>query len=58
MPLVTPLAIDSDPEVTKFTEFFNETLGYCPNNVLTMMRRHPIATASIELNVAVMENKG
>jgi uncharacterized peroxidase-related enzyme len=58
MPLVTPLPIDADPEVAKLAEFFNETLGYCPNSVLTMMRRHPIAKAFIALNVAVMENKG
>ncbi len=58
MPLVTPLSIDSDDEVAKLAEFFNETLGYCPNSVLTMMRRPPIARAFIELNKAVMENKG
>ena len=58
MPLVTPLPIDSDPEVAKLAEFFNETLGYCPNSVLTMMRRQPIAKAFIALNMAVMENKG
>ena len=58
MPLVTPLSIDSDDEVAKLAEVFNETLGYCPNSVLTMMRRPPIARAFIELNKAVMENKG
>jgi len=58
MPLVAPLPIDTDPEVAKLAEFFNETLGYCPNSVLTMMRRPPIAKAFIELNKAVMANKG
>jgi uncharacterized peroxidase-related enzyme len=58
MPLVTPLHIDSDPEVAELAKFFNETLGYCPNSVLTMMRRQPIAKAFIALNMAVMENKG
>ena len=58
MPIVTPLAIDTDEEVAKLAEFFNETLGYCPNSVLTMMRRPTIAKAFIALNVAVMENKG
>jgi uncharacterized peroxidase-related enzyme len=58
MPLVTPLSADSDPDVAKLAEFFNETLGYCPNSVLTMMRRPRIAKAFIELNMAVMENSG
>ena len=58
MPLVDPLPIDSNPEVAKLAEFFNETLGYCPNSVLTMMRRPRIAKAFIELNMAVMENQG
>ena len=56
MPLVTPLPADSDPEVAELAKFFNETLGYCPNSVLTMMRRPRIARAFIELNMAVMEN--
>lgn len=46
MPLVTPLAVEDDEEVAKLAEFFNETLGYCPNSVLTMMRRPAIAKAS------------
>lgn len=58
MPLVTPLAVEDDEEVAKLAEFFNETLGYCPNSVLTMMRRPAIAKAFIELNMAVMKNDG
>ena len=58
MPLVAPLSIDGDEEVARLAEFFDETLGYCPNSVLTMMRRPPIARAFIEFNKAVMENKG
>ena len=58
MPLVAPLSIDGDEEVARLAEFFDETLGYCPNSVLTMMRRPPIARACIEFNKAVMENKG
>jgi uncharacterized peroxidase-related enzyme len=38
--------------------FFNETLGFCPNSVLTMQRRPAIAKAFIGLNKAVMENHG
>jgi uncharacterized peroxidase-related enzyme len=58
MPLVTPLAEDANPEVAELARFFNETLGFCPNSVLTMQRRPAIAKAFITLNMAVMENKG
>ena len=58
MPLVKPLSPDTNPEVKKLAEFFNETLGFCPNSVLTMQIRPHIAEAFINLNMAVMENKG
>ncbi len=57
MPLVTPIDI-SDRSVKELVKFFNETLGFCPNSVLTMQRRPNIAKAFIELNIAVMENHG
>ncbi len=58
MPLVPPLAADHDLEVAELAKFFNETLGFCPNSVLTMQRRPAIAKAFIQLNKAVMENQG
>ncbi len=58
MPLVTPLTADHDPETRKLAEFFNETLGFCPNSVLTMQRRPAISKAFINLNKAVMANEG
>ncbi len=58
MPLVTPLAADYDQETKKLAEFFNETLGFCPNSVLTMQRRPAISKAFINLNKAVMANEG
>ena len=58
MPLVDPLSDIADPEVKQLVDFFNETLGFCPNSVLTMQRRPNIARAFIELNKAVMENHG
>lgn len=58
MPLVTPLAPDHDAATKKLSEFYNETLGFCPNSVLTMQRRPRISKAFIELNKAVMENRG
>ncbi len=58
MPLVTPLPHDHNEEVAELAKFFNETLGFCPNSVLTMQRRPAIAQAFINLNKAVMENHG
>lgn len=58
MPLVKPLATDENEEVAELAKFFNETLGFCPNSVLTMQRRPTIAKAFINLNMAVMANEG
>lgn len=38
--------------------FYEETLGFTPNSLFTMMHRPRIATAFLEMNQAVMENKG
>lgn len=58
MPLIQPLEIDHDPEVRELALFFQETLGFPPNSVLTMQRRPAIAKAFIALNKAVMANEG
>jgi uncharacterized peroxidase-related enzyme len=58
MPLVNPLSANHDEETKKLAEFFNETLGFCPNSVLTMQHRPEISKAFINLNKAVMENQG
>jgi uncharacterized peroxidase-related enzyme len=58
MPLITPLPSDHDAQVSELAQFFNETLGFPPNSVLTMQRRPAIAKAFIELNRAVMTNHG
>jgi uncharacterized peroxidase-related enzyme len=58
MALVTPLSTDENEEVTELARFFNETLGFCPNSVLTMQRRPAIAKAFINLNMSVMANDG
>ncbi len=57
-PLVAPLNDPKDSELNALIEFFNETLGFCPNSVLTMQIRPEIAASFIRLNKAVMENKG
>ena len=58
MPLVTPLDPNHDNETKQLAEFFNETLGFCPNSVLTMQHRPAISKAFINLNKAVMANEG
>ncbi len=58
MPLVTPLAKGSSAEVDELARFFDETLGFTPNSVLTMQRRPDMAAAFITLNKAVMANHG
>ena len=58
MPLVEPLDPNHDAETKNLAEFFNETLGFCPNSVLTMQHRPAISKAFINLNKAVMANEG
>lgn len=57
-PLVHPKSSVNDPELQKLVTFYNETLGFCPNSVMTMHHRPIIATSFIEMNKAVMENNG
>lgn len=57
-PLVLPSTEKKDKDFQDLIQFFNETLGFCPNSVKTMYHRPSIAYAFIELNKAVMENKG
>ncbi|MDQ3191014.1 MAG: carboxymuconolactone decarboxylase family protein [Bacteroidota bacterium] len=57
-PLVNPKSAVDDIELQKLVEFYNETLGFCPNSVKTMHIRPKIALAFIEMNKAVMENHG
>jgi uncharacterized peroxidase-related enzyme len=57
-PLVLPAVEHDDTELQKLIEFYNETLGFCPNSVKTMYHRPHIAYAFIEMNKAVMENHG
>jgi alkylhydroperoxidase family enzyme len=58
MPIVSPLPANHDEEVRELSRFFDETLGFTPNSVLTMQRRPEIARAFIQLNKAVMANHG
>jgi uncharacterized peroxidase-related enzyme len=58
MPLIEPLNQFANPEVEELVKFYNETLGFCPNSLLTMQRRPAIAEAFVNINKAVMDNKG
>ncbi|TAF31798.1 MAG: carboxymuconolactone decarboxylase family protein [Cytophagales bacterium] len=57
-PLVAPKSAIEDPELQKLVQFYEETLGFCPNSVKTMHIRPRIALAFVEMNKAVMENHG
>lgn len=57
-PLVNPVSDPDDTRLQELVAFYNETLGFCPNSVITMYHRPEVAYAFIELNKAVMANKG
>ena len=57
-PLVKPLDRNANKEAQAMADFYQETLGFTPNSLFTMMHRPRIAAAFLEMNQAVMENKG
>lgn len=57
-PLVFPLDRNANKEAREMADFYDETLGFTPNSLFTMMHRPRIAQAFLEMNQAVMENKG
>ena len=57
-PLVKPLDRSANKEAEEMALFYEETLGFTPNSLFTMMHRPRIAKAFLEMNQAVMENKG
>lgn len=57
-PLVNPLDRNANSEAQEMARFYEETLGFTPNSLFTMMHRPRIASAFLEMNQAVMENKG
>lgn len=58
MPIVKPDSELTSPALKKLAELFNETLGFCPNSVLTMQKKPELAEAFVNLNIAVMQNSG
>jgi len=57
-PLVSPLDRNANKETEEMAKFYEETLGFTPNSLFTMMHRPRIAHAFLEMNQSVMENKG
>ena len=57
-PLVKPLDRNANKEAEDMASFYEETLGFTPNSLFTMMHRPRIARAFLEMNQSVMENKG
>jgi len=57
-PLVFPLDKNSSKKAEEMANFYEETLGFTPNSLFTMMHRPRIAEAFLEMNKAVMENQG
>ncbi len=57
-PLVQPASSTPDAELSDLIQLYEETLGFCPNSVLTMSHRPEIAKAFVALNKAVMDNHG
>lgn len=56
--MVAPLRSNDDPQLQQMANFYEETLGFTPTSLFTMMRRPRIAHAFLEMNQAVMENQG
>ncbi len=57
-PLVNPAGSTPDAELNSLIAFYEKTLGFCPNSVLTMSHRPEIAKSFVALNQAVMANHG
>lgn len=57
-PLVSPIDKNVSKKAQEMAAFYQETLGFTPNSLFTMMHRPRIAEAFLEMNKAVMENKG
>jgi alkylhydroperoxidase family enzyme len=57
-PLVKPIDKSTNPELQEMVDFYQETLGFTPNSLFTMMHRPRISEAFLEMNRAVMENQG
>ena len=46
-PLVSPVQDNNDVKLQELITFYQETLGFCPNSVITMYHRPEIAYDNI-----------
>ena len=58
MARLDPLPFDAAPELSEEFAFFEKTLGFVPNSLLTMARRPALAKGLIALSKGVYDPKG
>ena len=56
-PLVSPLDRNATKQAQTMAEFYEETLGFTPNSLFTMMHRPRIANAFVEMNHVLYQNQ-
>ena len=58
MSRLKPLSRDHSPELSQRFAFFEKTLGFVPNSLLTMQRRPKMVEALVQLSAAVYDPEG
>ncbi len=58
MSRLTPLPVDHTPDLEQRFAFFERTLGFVPNSLLTMQRRPKMVEALVQLSAAVYDPDG
>ncbi|MCG7984959.1 MAG: carboxymuconolactone decarboxylase family protein, partial [Candidatus Thiodiazotropha lotti] len=58
MSRLTPLPIDQHEELAERFAFFEQTLGFVPNSLLTMQRKPKLVDAFIQFSAAVYDPDG
>ena len=58
MSRLTPLANDYSPELQGKFAFFEKTLGFVPNSLLTMQRKPKLVQALVQMSAAVYDPEG
>ena len=58
MSRLTPLPVDHSPELKERFAFFEKTLGFVPNSLLTMQRKPKLVDAFIQFSAQVYDPEG
>lgn len=58
MTRLAPLPADQTPELAERFAFFERTLGFVPNSLLTMQRRPKMVEALVQMSAAVYDPEG